>query len=129
MNFLITMGGHDYISQMATNFLQQKEEELEIIKDTPHAGIYEDSVRLFNKGMALREFQHHVNSLVSDYHRIMDDDDLIEAIANGTIDSDLDSIIKLVQSIEDVYDWGHVLSIIPVDWNGTIGAVITHKSK
>lgn len=129
MNFLIIIPDQEHLVQMATNFRQQKEEELALMKDSPHQAIYLDTVRLNNKGMILRNFQEYVVLLVNSYHRVMDDDELIEAIADGSIDPDLDAIIKLIAHIEEAEPWGEVLSLIPVDMKGTVGAIITKKSK
>lgn len=129
MNFLIIIPDQEHLVQMANNFRQQKEEELAHLKDSPHQAIYLDMIRLNDKGMILRNFQEHVVLLVNAYHRVMDDDDLIESIAAGTIDPDLDAVIKLIAHIEQQEPWGMVLSLIPVDMNGTVGAIITKKSK
>lgn len=127
MNFLIIIPDQEHLVQMATNFRQQKEEELALMKDSPNQAIYLDMVRLNNKGMILRNFQEYVVLLVNAYHRVMDDDELIEDIADGSIDPDLDAIIKLIAHIEQQEPWGMVLSLIPVDMNGTVGAIITKK--
>lgn len=127
MNFLITMDGQEHLTRMATNFLQKQEEELNLMKDAPHKAIYLDMVRLHNRGLVLRGFQEYVLLLINAYHRVMDDDDLIEAIADGTIDPDLDAIIKTITAIEEAEPWAQVLSLVPMDFNGAVGVIVTKK--
>ncbi|ABY62913.1 hypothetical protein ST201phi2-1p080 [Pseudomonas phage 201phi2-1] len=127
MNFLITMDAQEHIARMATNFRQKQEEELNLLKDSPNQATYLDMLRLNDRGLALRGLQEYVLLLINEYHRVMDDDDLIESIADGTIDPDLDAVIKTIASIEEAEPWAQVLSIVPLDFNGTIGAVVTNK--
>lgn len=127
MNFLITMDGHEHIARMAANFKQHKEDELNLMKDSPHEALYLDMVRLNDRGLILRSFQEYVLQLTSAYHRVMDDDDLIEAIASGSIDPDMDAVIKTITTIEAAEPWARVLSLIPINFDGGVSAVITKK--
>jgi len=129
MNFLIVIPDQEYLVRMAENFRQQKEEELTQMKDSPNQAMYLNMLQLNNKGMRLRNFQEYVLLLVNSYHRLMDDDELIEAIVDGSIDSDLDAVIKMIAYIEEAEPWGTVLSLIPVDLKGTVGAILTKKQK
>jgi len=121
------MDAQEHIAQMATNFRQKQEEELNLLKDSPNQAIYLDMLRLNDRGLALRGLQEYVLLLINAYHRVMDDDDLIEAIADGTICPDLDAVIKTIAAIEESEPWARVLSIVPLDFNGTVGVVVTNK--
>lgn len=127
MNFLITMPDAKELEHMATNFKQQKNEAVELLRDSPQQDTYLDMIRLNNLGMVLREFQEYVLSLINSYHRVMDDDELIEAIADGSADPDLLAVIALITKVEESESQTKVLSIIPIDFNGTMAVVLTKR--
>ncbi len=129
MNFLITMSGFEKLAQVGTNLQQKKNDELAEMKDDPNVAFYQKLRSRYDRGLVLREFQEYVLLLINEYHRIMDDDELIESIADGSIDPDLDAVIKTIAQIEETESWAHVISLVPIDFKGAVAVILTKKQK
>lgn len=154
MNTLITTSGNHKIENIARNFKQLKEDVANNLVDDPGDTFRFKLMRLNDKGFMLRQFQEHIKGLVDAYHIILDDDELIQALANVTdahddlkreystwkgddeimpdeefniADPDLLNLIEWIKEFEGNEPWCTVLSVVPVDLQGTVAAIVTKR--
>lgn len=113
------------MQHLAANFKQSKEELISHGLDIPQST--ELLERFNDRGWFLRKFQREVIRYVDSYNNVFEDDDVVEELINGQADSELMTVIDVVKEFEDSCPTLKVASLIPFDFEGTVGFVVTEK--
>lgn len=116
------------IYYLAVNFRQNQEYELSLMLDDPDSHQLTERIRrLNNKGLILRKFQQKILDCVNQYCSIFDDDDLVQSVINNTTDEFFNVVIAIFDSFDNNFPHLTLLSIMPVDMEGTCAFVIKPK--
>lgn len=126
---LIVVSDVTLMASMGERFLKDRMMLFEEAFDSPEDD--DEEVRelvkksLWDDGSLIRLFQRSISELMEVYRNPFMHEEVIEDITLGREDGDLTDIINIVAAFEQAHPDKKVLNLVPIDFKGTLGFVVS----